>query len=225
MHTLPEVFYFHGLGSSPHSDKARLVTSHLQALGYSTHAPNLSVPNLQQLDIESALQVAVAAVKATSQGPGCVVIGSSFGGLIAMQVAERMRMAGDRRIQGLVLLAPVLNPWHPTHTMITQAMEEHWELKGEFPVQESISGNTVGVHVDFIRQLKLHTVDHLRVYCPTLIIHGEHDEVVPVGQSVNFSAAQQQVTLHVVPDTHQLLADPQMIVTQVIDFVARCHRA
>jgi hypothetical protein len=28
-----------------------------------------------------------------------------------------------------------------------------------------------------------------------------------------------------VPDTHQLLADPQMIVTQVIDFVARCHRA
>jgi fermentation-respiration switch protein FrsA (DUF1100 family) len=41
-------------------------------------------------------------------------------------------------------------------------------------------------------------------HCPTTIVHGWRDEVVPVDNSIRF-AKEQKATLHVVDSDHQLL--------------------
>jgi len=220
MNPLPEIIYLHGLGSSPRSDKARLITDHLRGLGYSAQAPSLSVPSLSALDIEEALRVVQGCLERVNSPSGAILIGSSFGGFLALQATQRaIGRKGDPLVKALVLLAPVVFPWHPTCGMITEAMEEHWAQKGAFPVHESESGLTVNVHIEFVRQLKSLTVDLGAELLPTLIIHGERDEVVPIQQSVEFCRRHPGTALIKLDDTHQLLAHPSKLVSAIQDFV------
>lgn len=223
MDALPEVIYLHGLGSSPQSDKAVLVTSHLQALGYKTRAPELSVPSLAALSVDEAVATAVGCIEeALKSNTGCVVVGSSFGGFVALRALGQVTHTSAHGIRGMVLMAPVLTPWHATCGMITTAMEETWERDGFFPVQESVSGQTIRVHVEFIRQLKQHSATTPLLTCPTLIIHGGGDEVVPVGQSAEFCSQQPMARLVVLDDNHRLLADPARLLAEIECFVTAC---
>ena len=224
MDPLPEVIYLHGLGSSPESDKARLITNYLQSLGYVTHTPNLSVPSLAKLSVNAAVLEVLRCVEAVTSPCGYLMIGSSFGGFLALQVLERCQKVGTRQAKGIVLLAPALYPWHPVHGMVTASMEEAWNREGVFPVQESASGRTVGVHVDFIRQIKLCSVDKVELECATLLIHGQYDEVVPIEQSFQFCASRPSVTMVTLPDTHRMLADPKRLLKIIEDFVVVCGK-
>lgn len=223
MDALPEVIYLHGLGSSPQSDKATLVAAHLRALGYTVHIPVLSVPSLARLSVDAALDAATLCIEhAHHSNAGCVVIGSSFGGFLALRAIEKLAAPIRASVKATVLMAPVLTPWHPTCGMITPTMEAAWNHDGYFPVEESATGATVQVHVEFIRQLKRHSEAPARLVCPTLVIHGEQDEVVPVKQSMEFCSKQPLATLCVVQDVHRLLADPDRLVTTIEKFIRSC---
>jgi pimeloyl-ACP methyl ester carboxylesterase len=133
----------------------------------------------------------------------------------------RLTAAAARSIRAMVLIAPLLTPWHPTCGMITAQMEELWERDGFFPVEESASGELIHVHVEFIRQLKLHSESSRKLECPTLIIHGSKDEVVPVAQSVEFCAWQTMTRLVILEDNHRLLADPNRLLLEIEGFVSK----
>jgi len=136
MDALPEVIYLHGLGSSPQSDKAVLVTRHLQGLGYRTHLPELSVPSLAGLSVDEAVATAVRCIEqAQTSNTGCFVVGSSFGGFLALRALRQLTDTASNGVRGVVLLAPVLTPWHPTAGMITPKMEQVWEQEGFFHVE------------------------------------------------------------------------------------------
>jgi pimeloyl-ACP methyl ester carboxylesterase len=222
MDALPEVIYLHGLGSSPQSDKATLVAAHLRGLGYKVHIPALSLPSLAKLSVEVALDSAALCIEeAHRSNAGCVVIGSSFGGFLALKAIDKVAEPIKECVRAVVLMAPVLTPWHPTCGMITAEMEAAWNQQGSFPVEESATGAIVQVHVEFIRQLKRYSQAPVRLVCPTLIIHGEQDEVVPVTQSIEFCANQPSATLCVVQDVHRLLADPGQLLTTIEQFIGR----
>ncbi len=223
MDALPELIYLHGLGSSPQSDKATLVRDHFRALGYSLTIPMLSVPSLSRLSVDEALASAVGCIeRACFSNAGCIVVGSSFGGFLALCAMGQATAAAARAIRGMILMAPVLTPWHPTCGMITPSMEQEWERDGFFPVVESASGEVIHVHVDFIRQLKRHSMLQQRIECPTLIIHGNSDEVVPVSQSVEFCAQNPMTRLVILEDKHRLLADPGRLLMEIEEFVRSC---
>lgn len=86
-------FFFHGLESGPWGRKA----SALQ-----TKFPHIQSPDFQGLDLEERLQKA----KTLTEGmTGLVIVGSSFGGLVASLLATQL----PERVAGLVLCAPALH--------------------------------------------------------------------------------------------------------------------
>jgi pimeloyl-ACP methyl ester carboxylesterase len=48
--------------------------------------------------------------------------------------------------------------------------------------------------------------DSWRLHMPTVILHGRHDEAVPLGESVAFCDRNPEAVLHTLEDDHSLLA-------------------
>ena len=94
MHT----YFFHGLQSSPQSPKAQFLRN---------TSPDLVVPDFSKLPQDLEAWVAHARESVTEPG---FIVGSSFGGLTALVLADRF----PDLVLGYVLCAPALHwPHHP----------------------------------------------------------------------------------------------------------------
>ena len=219
MNELPAVIYLHGLGSSPESPKALLVAEHLRSLGYGVTAPNLSLPSLAELSVDAAIERVVGEIESSSAAHGVMLIGSSFGGFLALHAWERLSLEQKHGVRGMVLLAPLLYPWHQTCGVILPAVEEQWRRDGVFPIEQGATGLFVEVHVGFLDQLTKYRTHAVKLSVPTLIIHGQYDQSVPFAQSVEFSKQNSGVTLVGVSDNHQLLTDPLALLAHISGFL------
>lgn len=56
------------------------------------------------------------------------------------------------------------------------------------------------------------------VPCPTRIVHGTRDAVVPVGSSRRYAAARPHVTLVEVDDAHELAASLDLVAAETLAF-------
>lgn len=213
------MIYLHGLGSSPESPKALLFARHFELRGVSTVIPQLSLPSLQRLSAVAALRCAARVVREAAGAGRVVVIGSSFGGFLAVQAISRLSPELVNRIAGAVLLAPVLYPWHREVPIISQETEAAWQRDGEFPIEEGATGGFVPVHYRFVEELKQCANNEPRVVCPTLVVHGVRDERVPYRHSVEFCERNTDVRLVSLDDDHQMMADQRMLVSVVGEFV------
>lgn len=61
----------------------------------------------------------------------------------------------------------------------------------------------------------------LRAPCPTIVIHGTRDEVIPIQVSRDFAAGDDRVTLIEVDDDHSLAGSLELIVRATRSFVDR----
>jgi pimeloyl-ACP methyl ester carboxylesterase len=220
MIALPKVIYLHGLGSSPHSPKARLITERLTSLGYQTTAPDLSVPSLERLSVGLAIDRVQAAVKSVAHGGGVFVIGSSFGGFLGLQALSGLPSTLQDQVMGVVLLAPALYPWHPSSGLITPAVAEQWRQEGALPIESSAHGGAVRVHLQFMEDLRSYNSEQVAVEAPIKIIHGRGDKTVPISQSEQFCAGRPGVTLVSLDDGHELMADPVVLMRHIEVFFA-----
>jgi hypothetical protein len=213
------VIYLHGLGSSPESPKAKLFSEGLEKLGYQFVAPPLSLPNLSRLSAKSAFQRTVEEITSAAQKGNVVIIGSSFGGFLAARSLGAVPENIGQKIIGVVLLAPVVYPWHAQNPIISAEAEAKWRSLGSFPVEEGATGQVVSVHLDFIDELKLLSTLVIDTSKTTLVIHGELDEVVPYSHSVEFVAGHPFAKLIPLDDNHQMMADPRKLLEQVTNFL------
>ncbi|WP_376973431.1 alpha/beta hydrolase family protein [Arthrobacter sp.] len=132
-------------------------------------------------DVESAIDYAV------EQGARDVVLfGWSMGGAIALQVADRSRHR--RRLQALVLDGPVVN-WMDVlrhHARVNRIPEPVGRL-GQWMLAHRggrwVTGLASPVNLKDLNWVA--RADHLRV--PTLILHSEDDDFVPVGPSAELA--------------------------------------
>ncbi len=216
---LPGVIYLHGLGSSPDSPKGRLIAEYLNARGYETRRPYLSLPCLAELSVERSLGEVVRCFGEFPREQGVVLIGSSFGGFLALQALARLCSEDARRVRALILLAPLLFPWHQEFGVINPGLEAQWRHNGAFPIEEGASGKMVNVHVSFLDELRHFRTEDVHPSIPTLIIHGARDESVPVRQSEVFSSQNRGVTLVKIDDGHQLLQEPQKLLSLITEFL------
>jgi pimeloyl-ACP methyl ester carboxylesterase len=218
MKELPTIIYLHGLGSSPQSPKARLFAGRFTTLGHEVVIPELSLPSLQQLSVRAALERVGSVVADVTKRSSAIVIGSSFGGFLAVHALRCLSASESEQVRGLVLLAPVLYPRHPREPIITQKMEADWQKAGVFPIPEGATGQFVSVHYRFLQELNEYASREAHVTLPTLVVHGVRDEAVPYTHSVEFVEQNAAARLITLQDDHQMMAEPQKLVAVVQEF-------
>ena len=206
-----EVIYLHGLGSSPESVKARLVSSWCQEAGLALTAPTLSIPSFELLSVDAVVSHVVSLVEQASLHRSVVLVGSSFGGFAAIHAFNRLSEAQRARVKGVMLMAPVFYPWHTTRGLLTPEIERVWQAQGFFPLTESASGKEVSVHYQFLEELRGYSSDAVSLTAPTLIVHGTRDDTVSHEQSVEFATKQGHPRLVLLEDDHQLVAYPERL--------------
>ncbi len=220
---LPRVVYLHGLGSSPISAKAELITHYLADRGFSVDTPDLNLPSFELLSptlIVRAVAEIISTKSNVEPGGGLDIVGSSFGGFIALQVLAALRPEIRRRIGRLVLLAPAIDPWHPKSDLLSPEIEERWRAAGTMPLFHHGLGREILVHYAFVEELRLLTKRQAIPTIPTLLVHGTRDDVVSYEQSVHLAELCPTAQLVLTDDGHDLLSNPQQLVRLVGDFLS-----
>ena len=206
--------YLHGFASGPESAKGVQLSRHFAQRGTAIERLDLRVPSLENLRLAAMIEKTRRAVG----GPGdrAVLFGSSLGGLVAGRVAEI-----DDRVEALVLLAPAFR------------FAERWASRPEFEIwreQGWIDAyDYVGMRparIDFAFATEALELDSAGggwpdVRVPTLIVHGVHDDVVPVEVSRRWAAGKSQVRLVEVDDGHDLIRSLGRIMAESERFLDR----
>lgn len=195
--SLPRYIYLHGFASSPRSTKAQDLRDRFQALGIELVIPDLNQPNFTHLRLTRQLQQ-VAALLPTDATP-VTLIGSSFGGLTAAWAAQQ-----HAQIQRLVLLAPAfqfLEHWLPR---LGEEQVQRWQTEQYLSVYHYGEGRSLPLSYDFIRDAAQYSEAQLQRSMPTLVLHGQADEVIPIAASQQFAASRPWVKLIELDSDHAL---------------------
>jgi pimeloyl-ACP methyl ester carboxylesterase len=186
--------YLHGFASSPQSAKAQFFRKKFAAQGLPLEIPRLDQGDFKGLTITGQLQ---AIEQAVADGPA-ILVGSSLGGYLAALFAAR-----HSSIEKLVLLAPAFQfprRWRERYFPEGLAL---WKLEGSIPVFH------YGYQED--RPLGYQIVEDAQTFedepefqQPALVLHGIHDEVIPVEISRTYAARHANVSLRVFDSGHEL---------------------
>jgi pimeloyl-ACP methyl ester carboxylesterase len=218
-----QVMYLHGLGSSPLSTKAVLMTQRLFERGFSVRTPDLNLPSFEQLS-PALIVRAVTDIVSKQYGAdaqSCLdLIGSSFGGFIALHALAALRPEIRARIGRLVLLAPAVDLWHPQSKLLSPEIEEQWRAAEKLPLFHHGRKQPILVHYGFVEELRALNRIELIPTLPTLFIHGTHDDVVSHEQSVHLARKCPNAKVVLTEDGHDLLKDPEQLARWVGDFLS-----
>jgi len=173
--------YFHGFASSPHSEKVRSLRA-LLGDDVDLVTPDLNVPSFRELDFDAMASLGVAEGKRIEP---CVVVGSSLGALVALEVVRRGIVAP------LVLIAPALG------------FGDRWRTK--LPAGDPIDvfnhalGHDAPIHRVFFLRMATLDVDRDPPPAPVTIFMGTNDESVPFEQ---VASAWRRWEPRLAPDSH-----------------------
>jgi pimeloyl-ACP methyl ester carboxylesterase len=212
------ILYLHGLGASPESTKRRLVEQRFGALGFRVYAPDLNLPSLNKLSVAEAVAEVERSVSQRAEDR-LFVIGSSFGGFLAMHGLQRLGHNSCSHVVGVALLSPVLMPFSGPGGLLKPEVEASWAQRGSYPLVTFDDGSTVSVHYRFLEELRLFDAQQVTVSIPTLVLHGIHDTVVPSSQSELFARDRPEVKVRLLDDDHQLSRNPEVFLDALMEFV------
>lgn len=206
--------YLHGFASGPDSTKGVRLAEHLHAKhGIHLERLNLRVPSMERLRASAILDHVEEVMGAPTHVP-TVLIGSSFGGWAAMRVAER-----NENIVGLVLLAPAIRlaaRWRQSMPKEVQA----WAQSGWMEVDDHVAGGKTQVDYGFLEDVeRVEARGQPDLFLPTLIVHGRHDDVVPIEGSRRWAETHTPVRMVEVDDGHQLSAALPTIQSEIDNFI------
>jgi putative redox protein len=108
------------------------------------------------------------------QAEKVAILGSSMGGAVALLFA-----AGEKRVANLVTIAAPVHPEKLTEKLLTQEQVESWCRLGFFLYHGK------RINASFLDDLNKIDVPEAakKISCPVLIIHGDADDTVPVGEA------------------------------------------
>lgn len=212
----PKILYLHGFASGPGSKKGVAVADRLARRGAMVERLDLRVPSLERLSLGAMIERTRAAIG----GPRdrAVLIGSSLGGLTAARLAE-----DEPRVCALLLLAPAFRFAARWRERLGDDGWARWMADGWLDVHDHATGGTARVHAGFAREAA--AIDGAGdgwpdVRVPTRIVHGVHDEVVPVTGSRAFAADRPHVHLVELDDGHELVGQLPRVLDEIEQFLA-----
>jgi alpha-beta hydrolase superfamily lysophospholipase len=144
------------------------------------------------------------------------LLGSSMGGTVALMFA-----AEEPEIAALVTVAAPLHPERFPDRILTVEQLNDWRQRG------SIVFNGRRLNGTLLEDLsRIDVVACARkITCPTLILHGEADAVVPVAEAHElYGCLSSQKQLCILPATDHRLSNPQMMdraVNESLDWLMR----
>ena len=201
-------FYLHGFASGPRSTKAQAL-----AKRFATVNQPLSIPDLNQNDFTHlTLTRQLHQVKAALPAQGKVtLIGSSFGGLTAAWLAQQVK-----QVDRIVLLAPAFNFLTHWSLKLGSSVMQQWQGGRPLLVYHHSAQRCLPLDYQFVTDLTHYHEYDLQRQVRTVIVHGIHDDVIPVQASRDYAATRPQVTLFEVDSDHSLL-DLEDFLWQTID--------
>lgn len=203
--------YLHGFASGPLSKKGQHLARAFEARGVSLELPDLNCPSFAELSQEAAL----AALDAMAEdGPDAPfrLVGSSFGGWLAARWAE----LHPARVDRLVLLCPGFELSTRWPVLVGEENMRRWQAEGALEMEDG-AGVSAPVHWAFYEE-SLRQPGRPGVPCPTLVIHGRRDEVVPIETSRSYVAEHPHATLLELDDDHALVASLDRITDEIVRF-------
>jgi pimeloyl-ACP methyl ester carboxylesterase len=202
--------YLHGLGSSPRSHKGVALERAFASRGLTLERPDLNRPSFALLD-HAAMLAAVDEMDALEpHGPPWRLVGSSLGGWVAARWAE---LRPDR-VDRLVLLCPGFDLADRWPDVVGAEQMARWQREGALALADA-GGALVDVHWGFMESARRHPGTP-ETPCPTLILHGVRDEIVPIEQSRRYAAARPHVRLIELEDDHSLFDSIDRVVDEVL---------
>lgn len=213
MSSEPRFLYLHGFASGPDSKKGVTLAEHYAHRGVELVRLNLRVPSFARLRFSAMLETTQAALGGAADR--AVLFGSSLGGLTAAEVAAR-----DARVAALVLLAPAFSLIDRWQQRLGPAGWQRWQQTGWLETTDYTTGQPAQVDFGFITDLQQHcTPGFPDVRVPTLILHGQRDEVVDIVAARHFAAGKRHVRLVELDDGHELVASLPRIAAEADAFL------
>lgn len=202
--------FLHGFASGPQSRKGHALREAFAARGLTLLQPDLNAPDFAHLTHTASLGVLD---QVAGEDDAVVLIGSSLGGYLAARWAQ----LHPERVSRLVLLCPGFEMIDRWPKLLGPDAIARWRAHGVLTFPDG-AGVPTSVHWGFIEDALRHppTPD---VACPTLILHGTRDEVVPIASSRAYAAAHANVRLVEVDDDHGLLASVDRIAAEIFAFL------
>ncbi|MTJ10836.1 YqiA/YcfP family alpha/beta fold hydrolase [Anabaena sp. UHCC 0204] len=180
--------YLHGFASSPQSSKAQDISDRFSQLQISMQIPDLNAGDFSHLTITRQLNQVAAEFSQNSQP--VTLIGSSLGGLTSAHLAQQ-----HLQVQRLILLAPAfgfLGHWLPKFGTIGLNL---WQRTKYMMVYHYGQKQLLPLSYNFVTDAKKYQENLLQRPIPTLILHGKHDEVIPIQSSRDFACTRPWVEL------------------------------
>jgi pimeloyl-ACP methyl ester carboxylesterase len=144
----------------------------------------------------------------------CALVGSSLGGPTAARVAER-----DARVTRLVLLAPAFQLIARWRQSLGPVWDD-WQRTGWREIQDFTTNQPTRIDFGFAEDVAAIDVGFPDVRVPTLILHGIHDDVVPIEHARTFAAGRANVRLIELDDGHELIASVPRLLDEAAAFLA-----
>jgi len=207
--------YLHGFASGAGSRKGSRLAAAFRARGAVFHQPDLNLPSFAELTYSGMLRAVDELDRRAgdaAQGGRWGFVGSSMGGWVAARWAE----LHPERVERLLLLAPGFDLGNRWRHLISPQELADWERRGWIEARDG-TGTAVQLHWEFMLDARRQPA-FPEPACPTLVLHGRHDEVVPLAVSQQFARTRPQVRLEVLEDDHDLLATLPRIEATTLDW-------
>lgn len=192
--------YLHGFASSPQSTKARYMQQKFAELGLTLHVPDLNLADFSKVTLSE--QLIYLDRNYLNDDEPLVVIGSSLGGFLAVQLASQNVLT-----QKLVLLAPAFGFSQRIAKTLGDENVAQWQQDGSREFYHYGLKRNLNLQFQFFVDAQKYSEEKLTRSLPILIFHGIDDDVVPSALSEQFAKMRSQVTLKLLIDDHALGKD------------------
>lgn len=210
--------YLHGFASSPASSKAVYLAERLAERGVVLHRPDLNQPDFSTLTVSRIITQVAALVAALPAGP-VTLFGSSLGAFAALHAADQRCGGGTHPIARLVFLAPALDFGRVTIGELGEVGMTLWRETGWWELTHYATGETARVHYALFSDAARYDSFKAQAAIPTLVLHGDRDEVVEPAMVARWADGRPHVRLVRLDDDHQLGRSHDRIWTEVAPFV------
>lgn len=194
------VIYLHGFASSAKSSKAGYLTARLRQHDIPLYTPDFNLPEFSTLTVTRMVGQVLEAIDALDGAAPVVLIGSSLGAFVAVQVA----LARSGRVSRLVLLAPALDFGGNRMRDLGDRGLDEWQRTGQLNVFHYAFGRTMPVGYELYDDARRYDCAAADLQMPILVFQGEHDTAVEPASVERWAACRPNVELHLLDDDHQL---------------------
>jgi len=205
--------YLHGFGSGPQSAKGVHLRTQLARDGIDLELLDVNVPSFETQTHTAVLRHLDAFDAETPPDTPLFLAGSSMGGYLAARWAE----LHPDRVPGLFLLCPGFDLAARWPELMGSERFRNWEREGTIKGEDP-SGNRRTLHWEFVVDSRRHP-GFPEVRCPTRIVHGTRDDVVPIELSRRYERDRGHVRLIEVDDDHRLQGSLDRVTAELRSFL------